>query len=1013
MVRAGTGVAAVALPLALLAGAARVLVREEPWTLSPEAARIDDRLAEADPDIVILGNSIAGAAVDPEMLADELGDPDLAVARLSVNQTRPAAWYAVLENRVYQGGHKPRIVLVASLLSWTLDTGYATELGRAALEAQMTPDDTLIREKTFGEAGSAPLERALRRRYELRDHLLEGIRDGVAGLLHGNPGEPVFARGRIAAEEAFDEVFGREGAVDLDLNKHVIPIADATAANQMADEDNSAPERSYLPDLAKLAQENGAKLIFVRLPLPPSNHELDRVDAETEVRAVRLMNELGVGYVDLSGLELPEAGFEDFVHVNAVGRKAVTEALGEVMADWNVLAVDHLPPAPIPRRPERVVRLGGTVSLGSLELEPIEGTPCGFLARSDAIDAFSPRNTRGAGLGEISPVVVLEDGEPLRLAHTAAELSERCTGSYTHARPGLEISPREADPSGHAFEVQLSPEVPIVNRKGQAGWWVYPGGSLRFSMPSEEQPLAVDLLVEAFGGGKAPPTATVGSSHVVFERAGTRWRAHLDAPAPAGKWNLELASPADGPLLAIRAISLGAGDARSFVVGSPHVMTSPPVRLVGKPPTQPTKARWTSDPPAVTATTLPGNATRIQVERSELLAGGALRALGLHHCDPLRLLRGGEALEPSSCREVRAGNGQYCHDGDRLLLADATAAQPEYRVALDPTRTCDKGLWLYPGDDVTIRATAPLEFAIGADRLELRATVIGSNPVESSLHLRLFDGDRAIWESDLPLADVAAGAVELDLPFRLPNTAAPFLEVSSPAGAPYVALEVVSLSEERPFEQLPTEGAQLAVHPLVVGGIAAGTLTVDGSMTPLPVGRPVYRGRGWYGWRVPPLSKLAGEQAFAECAPVRVSRHGIPVESRITGEWLEFHPVAAPTRALEVTWSGARSCGGAIWVYPGETLKLGGDSDGPHVAPGSATLAMAADPLSDAGQARIRAGLRPLVSLDEKLAPRNLGPNAQWTLELGGGPSRLLLVELANRTAAPIALTDAIVRPDE
>ena len=75
---------------------------------------IEDKLAQTDPDVIILGNSLSNTDLNPILLATELGINKGKVQKFSIPNSIAAHWYAILKNRVYANGHHPKVVLILS-----------------------------------------------------------------------------------------------------------------------------------------------------------------------------------------------------------------------------------------------------------------------------------------------------------------------------------------------------------------------------------------------------------------------------------------------------------------------------------------------------------------------------------------------------------------------------------------------------------------------------------------------------------------------------------------------------------------------------------------------------------------------------------------------------------------------------------------------------------------------------------------------------------------------------------
>ncbi len=159
---------------------------EADGSLAPAAQAMQDQLAAAgNPDVVILGASLATHDVDAEIMAEALGG-EHTVLNLAVNGAVTPTWYAVFKNRVVDEGYRPKVVLVFDLVDRFFRTESPTARSQGNLRAQMRPDDVVILRKTLGQSVHYEwLNRMKRRRDQWRESLTDGIRDQSVRLLFG------------------------------------------------------------------------------------------------------------------------------------------------------------------------------------------------------------------------------------------------------------------------------------------------------------------------------------------------------------------------------------------------------------------------------------------------------------------------------------------------------------------------------------------------------------------------------------------------------------------------------------------------------------------------------------------------------------------------------------------------------------------------------------------------------------------------------------------------------------
>ena len=76
------------------------------------AEAVDWLLARHDPEVVLIGPSYANTDVRPDIIAARLKIPRNDIALVSIPNSVGAHWYAVLKNRVFAGGYRPKLVVV-------------------------------------------------------------------------------------------------------------------------------------------------------------------------------------------------------------------------------------------------------------------------------------------------------------------------------------------------------------------------------------------------------------------------------------------------------------------------------------------------------------------------------------------------------------------------------------------------------------------------------------------------------------------------------------------------------------------------------------------------------------------------------------------------------------------------------------------------------------------------------------------------------------------------------------
>ncbi|MDP2309150.1 MAG: hypothetical protein Q8P18_24215 [Pseudomonadota bacterium] len=652
-------------------------------TKSGPAAAIEGTLARAGGDgIVLLGNSKVSTDLDLALLREALGPGAPTIAPANVYGTSAPVWYAVLKNRVYANGHRPKLLVVYAPLETTLTASLPAELARAVLGAQLGEDEPVAAAKVFGG--------------ELGPDVRERLRRLLLPACHPDRPRPQDAAGRPAPPP---------------------PAADVP------------PDRSFIGDIVALAKEHGTPTVFVRAPIGPSRSVQDDVPPERVAATVALLRAQGAGWIDLSR-GAPEAAFGDGIHMNAAGRRQMTAMLAEALAP--VLAGGALPiEAAAPASRLGVARDG--TDPDALPLAVTRGAGCARTGSHPLLATLGADALRSAGFGSVSPLAPRQGKAALRVA-TAPPKPTDCTGMYTTSGGALQIAAYAAH--GEAFELVPSGELPLRGPDGEEAWWVYPGTTLRVAVSPLAQGAPVEIVATAFGGSPsagggpaAKRASTAAAAAAIALDGGATWPARgatwrvgpQESPlgrmaAAGGETEIAVSSPADGPWLLVQRVRVDqievlGGDVPLHVdlLAFPSAYAAPPSPLppigVGKPSPDGAQLRFE----------LPG----VPDDEASFVQSGHGR------CAPLEVLRDGAPVEDLDALPTSRG----------LLLTSRDCAPVGARAEgiswrLAPDRACrahDGARWLYPGDILTLAAevSGPLAGNTRKLRLDLGGGLVG------------------------------------------------------------------------------------------------------------------------------------------------------------------------------------------------------------------------------------------------------------------------------------------------
>lgn len=386
--------------------------------LTPAARELESRLT-APVDVVVLGNSKVRTDLDFAALFAALPAPAPRYVPLGVNGTQAPVWFAVLKERVYGTGKKPRGVVIYAPLSAALVTTLPNANARAALAQQLTPASVPSLLRPFG--GSLP---------------------------------------------------------DSELSKYLNAIGPACAGTHTKAPELSAAvaplpvEQSFLAEIVHLAAQNGARVLYVRQPTAPSGALEDEVSPADEAAARALLREANGGWLDLRAEFADERWYGDGVHMNEAGRAAVSAALAREltgMGDW-------LGGAPLPN-PAFVAPRAAPAWTAPPTAPVITFTstgPCRAVATlPPELAALTPARLAAAGFAGASPLRVQLGPKDLPSGALTGACDHRWNIDGT-----LLVAAVEAKRTS-AIHVTFTTTANADGDAGPVGWWIGPGSNLR------------------------------------------------------------------------------------------------------------------------------------------------------------------------------------------------------------------------------------------------------------------------------------------------------------------------------------------------------------------------------------------------------------------------------------------------------------------------------------------------------------------------------------------------------
>ncbi len=292
--------------------------------------RYTEMLDKEKPQILVFGDSIVESNVDPALMTDRLGEK---VSAISEPGAGSALLYLILKNNIVLAQSKPDalVIIFRDSVLTTPDFRVHGSFFDVMDEYAGAEDDGVLKlairdrmsplEK-FGEAYFPPYWG----RWDLRASLVtRGIDLPMRTLLRCN---------QQCYEAAMADIFGNQNFEPNQLNETINSAENFLYTNENLDF-QSQVNRSFLPEIVHLCQENNIQLILVRTKILRFSRENPEPPALTnyihELNAYAQSH--GVVLIDFAHDDrLEPAYYKDLHHLNPDGKKVFTQMLIEAIA---------------------------------------------------------------------------------------------------------------------------------------------------------------------------------------------------------------------------------------------------------------------------------------------------------------------------------------------------------------------------------------------------------------------------------------------------------------------------------------------------------------------------------------------------------------------------------------------------------------------------------------------------------------------------------------------------------
>ncbi len=221
----------------------------------------------------------------------------------------------------------------------------------------------------------------------------------------------------------------------------------------------------------------------------------------------------------------------------------------------------------------KVTRSGAHPTLPALGNMERTKSECGFKFTIQELQPISDFPLNKQGFGKSSPVLLLQDGEPMTAHAMPTEFSGACTQSYRHAGHVFLFSPDERPENAekHKYSIELDPEVPMLRGEDKRPmYWVYPGTTLSFEFARGWDPAwgmaKLDLSAKIAGEHLTPAVVSWGENTLNTDETGMLGVSQ-ETTLPGEAFTFSIASPEDGPYVLLNTMTLG-NAANALVIAS-------------------------------------------------------------------------------------------------------------------------------------------------------------------------------------------------------------------------------------------------------------------------------------------------------------------------------------------------------------------------------------------------------------------------------------------------------------
>lgn len=303
----------------------------------PDITAIDRRLDATNPEILLVGSSLANKSVDEQSLAKQLGLAEDKVQKIWSGMATIPAVTLMIENRILNRNLQPKAIVVLSPPNWLI-TNEILQNANFAMHQTQSLSQTLatVLGQEFESSPSTIQQRKIQ------------FQDGYTALNQQIFGEMLLNRSSEEIDEQLEMVFDfDQQRTDANKGQQLIQHNVRAIDDSQAPTNTTSTDLRLLDYLAKRVHDAGIHLIVVTLPVSDVIKEDHRVSANTLEQMIETLDTHNAKLLDYFEWSEPNI-YADTKHMNKRGRELFTNKLVPDLQQMGILSDTLQDAAPPP-----------------------------------------------------------------------------------------------------------------------------------------------------------------------------------------------------------------------------------------------------------------------------------------------------------------------------------------------------------------------------------------------------------------------------------------------------------------------------------------------------------------------------------------------------------------------------------------------------------------------------------------------------------------------------------------